>query len=280
MTTLRQRMTEQMTIRNLSEATIFSYVREVEKFANYFGKSPALLGPEEIHTYQVYLVYEKKLAWSSFNKVVCALRFFYNNTLDKPWAIKHIHYAKKAKKLPLILSQQEVLALLLAVNNPQKRMVAMVLYGTGLRVGEAVKLRIEDIDSKRMMLKVNQGKGRKDRLLPLSEVLLSHLRDHYLRYRPQSWLFPRRYDRTRHMGANAMALAIAHARHAIDDKPATPHTLRHCFATHLLEAGTDIRIVQVLLGHSYLKTTMVYAHVTQKQVMGVESPLEALCSLT
>lgn len=280
MTPLRQRMIQQLEIRNYAPSTVRSYVREVAAFARYFGESPERLGPEDIQAYQLHMVYEKKLAWGGFNKAVCALRFFYVQTLDRPWLVKHIPYAKEAKKLPLVLSQEEVRALLMAITNRSHRVVAMTMYAAGLRVGEAIRLRVADIDSKRMLLNVVEGKGRKDRMAPLSPVLLHHLRHHYRRYRPQHWLFPSKKGSGNHVSDHCIGTAVAKARHAVDDKPVTPHTLRHCFATHLLEAGTDIRTVQVLLGHSSIKTTTVYMHVTQKHVTGVESPLEALRRLS
>ncbi len=279
MTPLRQRMIQQMQIRNYAPSTIYSYVREVTKFAHYFGRSPAELGRDEIYRYQVHMVKEKKLAWGGFNKAVCALRFLYGHTLARPWLIKHIHYAKKPKKLPLVLSQQEVQALLLAITNLSHRVVVMTMYGAGLRVSEATRLRVSNIDSKRMLIHVVEGKGRKDRLAPLSPPLLYHLRQHYRRIRPRDWLFPSSKRRGRHAYPNCIRTAITRARHAVGDKLVTPHTLRHCFATHLLEAGTELRTVQVILGHSSIRSTAVYAHVTQKQVEGVTSPLEALKGL-
>ncbi len=192
------------------------------------------------------------------------------------WHIESIPFAKQPKKLPLVLSQDQVRAVLEAITNPQNRVIAMTLYAAGLRVSEAVSLRVADIDSKRMLLHVVQGKGRKDRLVTLSPALLHHLRCHYQRYRPRSWLFPSRTYPDRHVTRDAVAQAIAKVRHVVAGKPVSPHTMRHCFATHLLESGTDLRTVQALLGHASIRSTVIYTHVTRKRITAVESPLESL----
>ena len=276
MTPLRQRMIEDMQVRNLSPHTIDYYVRQVALFARYFNRSPELLGLDEIRAYQLHLVQERKLGWGSFNQAVCALRFLYLKTLGRDWNIESIPFAKQPKKLPLVLSQDAVRAVLEAITNPQNRVIAMTLYAAGLRVSEAVSLRITDIDSQRMLLHVVQGKGRKDRLVTLSPVLLHHLRCHYQRYRPRYWLFPSRTYPDRHITRDAVANAIAAVRHVIAGKPVSPHTMRHCFATHLLESGTDLRTLQALLGHASIRSTVIYTHVTRKRITAVESPLESL----
>ena len=280
MTPLRQRMIEDMKVRNLATTTIDSYVREVAMFARYFRRSPELLGPEEVREYQVHIMNEKKMSWGGFNKAVCALRFLYSKTLNKDWSVERIPFAKKPKRLPLVLDQDEVRALLEAIEDPQNRVIAMTLYGAGLRISEAVHLRVPDIDSKRMMLHVVEGKGRKDRLVMLAPVLLAHLRRHYRRCHPRYWLFPSPLRIGKPVSQHHVSTAIMAARHVVDDKPVTSHTFRHCFATHLLEAGTDLRTVQALLGHSSITTTMIYMHVTRKHIAGVESPLEALRNLS
>ena len=279
MTPLRQRMIEDMQVRNLSPHTIKSYVLQVSLFARYFNRSPELLGPEQIRAYQLYMALERKLAWSSFNQAVCALQFLYLKTLGKDWDIQAIPYAKKPKKLPLVLSKDQVRAVLDAFTYPQNRVIAMTLYAAGLRVSEAVTLRITDIDSERMLLHVVQGKGRKDRLVILSPVLLHHLRCHYQRYRPRHWLFPSKTDPDRHISTGTVLQAFVRVRHAVAGKRVSPHTLRHCFATHLLESGTNLRTVQALLGHASITSTSVYTHVTRKQIAAVESPLESLSPL-
>ena len=286
MTPLRQRMIEDMQIRNFTPSTIESYVRQVATFARYFKRSPDQLGAEEIREYQLHLIH-KELAWGTFNQAVCALRFFYTKTIKVDWDIEQVPYGKRPRKLPLVLSQEEVRALLGAIGDFQDRVAAMTLYAAGLRVTECITLRIEDIDSKRMMIRV-EGKGQKDRLVTLSPLLLSYLRQHYERYhakhckggKPQHWLFPsKRRTAGKHVSKHHMQTTIANARHVVGDKPVTPHTLRHCFATHLLESGTDLRTVQALLGHASIKSTAIYTHVTRKHITGVESPLEALAKL-
>ena len=276
MTPLRQRMIEDMQVRNLAPRTIDCYVRQVASFARYFKRSPQLLGLDEIRAYQLYLVHERKLSWSSFNQAVCALQFLYVKTLGRDWDIEHIPFAKRPRKLPLVLSQDEVRAVLDAITHPQNRVIAMTLYAAGLRVSEAVCLRIADIDSKRMLLHVVQGKGRKDRLVTLSPLLLHNLRCHFRRYRPRSWLFPSRQHPDRHVTKATVANAISAVRHVVAGKPVSPHTLRHCFATHLLESGTDLRTVQALLGHASIKSTVIYTHVTRKRISAIDSPLESL----
>jgi site-specific recombinase XerD len=279
-------MIEDMQIRNFTPSTIETYVRQVGAFARYFKRSPDELGAEEIREYQLHLIHDKELAWGTFNQAVCALRFFYTKTLKVDWDIEQVPYGKRPRKLPLVLSQEEVRALLGAIGDFQDRVTAMALYAAGLRVTECVTLKTNDIDSRRMLIHV-KGKGQKDRLVTLSPVLLSHLRQHYQRYKaqrgkgkPQHWLFPSKWrTSSNHVSKHHVETVIANARHAVDNKPATPHTLRHCFATHLLESGTDLRTVQALLGHASIKSTAIYTHITHKHITGVESPLEALAKL-
>ncbi len=276
MTPLRTRMIEDMQIRNLAPTTIDSYVRQVAQYAKHFGRSPEELGLEEIRAYQVHLVHERKLSWSSFNQAVCAVRFLYVKTLGKDWNIEHIPYAKKPKKLPLVLSQEEVSAVLDAISDPQNRVLAMTMYSAGLRISEAISLRVSDVDSKRMLLHIVEGKGRKDRLAPLSTVLLPHLRVQYARCRPLHWMFPSKRTPEKHVCADTVSTAISKVRHVVDNKPVTSHTMRHCFATHLIEAGYDLRTVQALLGHASIKSTVIYTHVSRKRIAAVKSPMEAL----
>lgn len=278
MTPLRQRMIEDMQVRNYSPNTIEAYVRHVAFFAQHFGRSPTELGLEEIRAYQVHLVHQKKVGWSSFNQTVCALRFLYRTTLQKDWGIEHIPYAKQPKKLPLVLSQEEVRRFLGAFKNEKHRLIAMLLYGVGLRVSEAVSLRVEDVDSQRMVLHILQGKGRKDRLAPLPPSLLLRLRRYYQQARPKYWLFPGGIPGT-HLTRSTVERVMAQHR-AVVGKPVTPHTLRHCYATHLLEAGTDLRTLQALLGHAWIQSTARYTHVSRKRMGGVKSPLETLDDLS
>ena len=204
MTPLRQRMIEDMQVRNLSARTtrtIDCYVRQVAAFARHFKRSPELLGLDEIRAYQIHLVHERKLSWSSFIRRSAPCTSLYGRTLGKDWNIEHNPFAKRPRKLPLVLSQHEVHAVLEAITAPQNRVIAMTLYAAGLRVSEAVALRIADIDSKRMLMHVVQGKGRKDRLVTLSPLLLHKLRCHFRRYRPRAWLFQQNVSRpARHQG--------------------------------------------------------------------------------
>jgi site-specific recombinase XerD len=276
MTALRQRMLEDMRIRNLTDNTQKEYVRSVAAFAKHFGKSPDRLTPEDIRTYQLYLLNEKGLSPSSLNIAVCALRFFYHVTLRVKWDIQAIPYAREPKKLPVILSRGEVARLLSVVRDLKHRTVLMTAYAAGLRVSEVTRLRIEDIDSQRMCIRVVQGKGHKDRYVMLSEKLLVHLRRYWRAYRPRPWLFPDRSQR----GPLPISTVQSVCRRArIDagiEKPVTPHTLRHCFATHLLEAKTDLRTIQVLMGHRSLSTTAIYLRVAIPDIQNTRSPLDLL----
>lgn len=280
MTPLRKRMIEDLRIRNRSPATIDTYVRLVARFAKHHGRSPDKLGPEDIHSYQVHLL-AKKTSWSQFNQSVSALRFLYRVTLQRSWPIEHLPYGKKPKTLPVILSQEEVLRFLDAVDHRMYRMALTTGYAGGLRISELVTLRIEDIDSARMLIHVGHGKGDKARLIPLSKVLLGQLRKYWRAYRPQQWLFPGR-SRRRHKPVCKKTIqdACRRARGAAGlRKCVTPHTLRHCFATHLLEAGTDIRTVQALLGHASLSSTMIYTHVQRRLITATRSPLDLIGQL-
>lgn len=279
MTPLRQRMIEDMGVRNLSPRTQRLYVNGVAKFAQYFGKSPERLGPEDIRTYQVYLVYEKHLSWSTFNGAVCALRFLYNVTLGKDWAIRRIPFGKIERKLPIVLSRSEVEAFLNALTNIKYRAILMTAYATGLRTSEVVCLRVSDIDSRRMVVRVEQGKGRKDRYVMLSPKLLTFLREYYRVVRPHDWLFPGRIP-GRHITAMVVRRGYQVARAASGiRKKVTVRALRHSFATHLLEDGNDLRTIQILLGHRSLQTTARYTHVSAKTVCATSSPLDSLSGL-
>ena len=280
MTILRQRMLEDLRIRNLAEGTQRIYIAQVAAYARCFGRSPADLGPEDIRTWQVHLVQERGLSWSTLNVAVCALRFLYRTTLGKDWTIEHIPYAKREKKLPVILSPQEVQLLLAAVTNPKHLCILMVAYSCGLRVSEIAHLRIEDIDSRRMVIHVRAGKGKKDRVVPLSPRLLKALRSYWRVLRPTPYLFPGANPR-RPITRGTIARVCRNAAHRAGlKKRVTPHSLRHAFATHLLEAGVDVRTIQVLLGHGSLKTTTRYMHVSAEKIRSVRSPLDMLPDAT
>ena len=261
MTPLRQRMIEDLKIRNYAPRTIKVYVERVAQFAQYFGQSPDQLGPEHIRAFQVFLIETKNASWTKVNQTVCALRFFYRVCLGKTWMIEHIPFAKQPKKLPVVLSQEEVTALFEAVGNLKHRTLLMTLYATGLRLSEALALQLQDIDSARRLLRVRQGKGAKDRYVPLSETLLGQLRHYWRFYRPGHWLFPATDPRRALTASTVQRVCAKAARKAGLRKRVTPHTLRHSFATHHLEAGTNLKTIQVLLGHRRLNTTSIYLHV-------------------
>lgn len=272
MTQLRQRMIEDLRIRNYSPSTIKSYIRQVAQFAAYFGKSPDVLEPPHIRQYQVHLVVDEKVCWAKFNQTVCALRFLYQKTLGKDWAFDHIPFPKGEKRLPVVLSVEEVGKLLGAVENLKHRTAIETLYGAGLRVSEAVNLKIPDIDSSRMVLRVEQGKGRKDRYVSLAPTLLAKLREYWKVYRPGYFLFPGKPP-DHPISRKIIQCAVARAAKAVGiRKRVKAHTLRHCFATHLLEAGVDLRTIQIFLGHRSLSTTAIYLHVANKTL---QSAVEA-----
>lgn len=275
MSPLRQRMIEDMKLRNLSAATQESYVYAVAKFSRYFKRSPDLLGVEEVRAYQLHLV-DRKLSWSHINQVGCALRFFYGVTLERAEAFDNIVAGKAPETLPLVLSADEIVFFLQAVEGLRNRTALTVCYAAGLRIGEAVRLKAGDIDSRRMLIHVERGKGGAERYAMLSPRLLEVLRAYWRRARPGVWLFPGR-DPGSHVTINGLQQAARAARkRAGIDKPATAHTLRHSFATHLLESGVDIRIIQALLGHRDVETTARYAQVAAHVIARTQSPFERL----
>ena len=277
MTPVRQRMTEDMQVRNLSPHTQTSYVQQVSLFARYFGKSPELLGPEEIRAYQVYLTNEKKLATSSILIAVSALRFLYKVTLHRDWTLEDIIPApKKPQKLPVVLSPEEVLQFLDCIPGLKHRTILTTCYAAGLRISEVVHLKPPDIDSQRMVIRVEQGKGQKDRYVMLSPKLLESLRNWWRLAKPKSWLFPGDIAGT-HISKDAVEQACQKVqRHCRIPKPITPHSLRHAFAVHLLESGTDVRTIQLLMGHRSLATTARYLRIATTKVCSTTSPLDLL----
>jgi integrase/recombinase XerD len=276
MTPLRQRMLEDMQVRNLAENTQRSYLQQVSSFAKYFHCSPEQLGPDEIRTYQVYLATERKLAPGSLSIIAGALRFLYKVTLRRDWVDAEIPLPKAPFKLPVILSREEVAHFLESIASLKHRTILMTAYAAGLRVTEATRLKITDIDSQRMMLRVAQGKGAKDRYVMLSPQLLEFLRTYWKTTRPQEWLFPGDIPGrpiTRY--AVEQACQRAHRVSGIK-KPITPHSLRHGFAAHLLESGTDVRKIQLLMGHRSLATTARYLKVATTTVCATTSPFDLL----
>ena len=261
MTALRQRMIADLRIRNYSPRTIECYTERVSAFARHFGKSPTALGSEHIRAFQTVLVERKRASWTVVNQTVCALRFLYGTTLQRPGLVEQIPFPRQPKRLPVVLSRTEVARFLAAVPNLKHRTVLMTMYATGLRLTEALRLRISDVDTGRQCLRVAQGKGQKDRYTLLPPTLLQQLRVYWKATRPSHWLFPgRRPDQPLTETAIQRGCGPA-ARRAGLAKRVSTHTMRHCFATHLLEAGTDLRTIQQLLGHTSLGTTAVYLHV-------------------
>jgi integrase/recombinase XerD len=278
-TPLRQRMIDDLRIRNRSPRTIEAYVSHVARFAKFHKRSPELLGAEEVRAYQKHMV-DLGVSWSLFNQAVCALKFLYRVTLRVSWPVEQVPYGRKPRKLPAVLGQEEVVRLVEAVRPPMCRMALLTAYAAGLRITETVALKADDVDAARMLLHVEQGKGQKPRLVPLSEVLLRQLRGYWREDRPRvkgsPWLFPSA-DSAKPIDVSTIQKACQRARATAGiKKHATPHTLRHCYATHLLEAGTDLRTVQALLGHASLSTTAIYTHVQRKLVTATKSPLDAI----
>jgi len=277
MTPLRQRMTEDMQVRNLALNTQMSYVQQVSLFARHFDKSPEQLGPEDIRAYQVYLTNERKLSPGSVLIAVAALRFLYKVSLKRDWSFEDVIPApKKPQKLPVVLSPEEVLQFLDCVAGTKHRAILTTCYAAGLRISEAVRLTVSDIDSARMVIRVDQGKGQKDRYVMLSPKLLEILRQWWRVEKPKPWLFPGDIP-GRHISKDAVEQACQKARRRCPiPKPTTPHSLRHAFAVHLLEAGTDVRTIQLLLGHRSLATTARYRRIATSKVCSTTSPIELL----
>ena len=275
MSPLRRRMIEDMTVRNLSPATQRSYLHAVAKFSRYFGRSPDRLDLEDVRAFQVHLV-ANGISWPALNQTVCALRFFYGVTLGHGEIPERIPYAREPRKLPVVLSADAVVRFLEAVPSLKARTALTTAYAAGLRASEAVGLKVGDIDSGRMVIRVEHGKGGKDRYVMLSAQLLRILRIYWRLARPAEWLFPGR-EESKPIDVQVLHSACRSARIAAGlDKRVTVHTLRHSFATHLLENGTDIRIIQVLLGHANLSSTARYTQVSAGLIRRTESPLDRL----
>ena len=272
---LRRRMIEDMTVRNLSPATQRCYIHAVARFSRFFRCSPDRLGLEDVRRFQLHLV-ARGISWAGLNQIVCALRFFYGTTLGRTELPDRIAYAREPRKLPVVLGAEEVVRFLDAVANPQHRVALITAYATGLRACEVAHLRLADIDSSRMVIRVEHGKGGKDRYVMLSAQLLGILRDYWRLTRPTHWLFPgRQAARPLHPAVLHGACRSACTAAALG-KRVSMHTLRHSFATHLLESGTDIRIIQSLLGHSNLQTTARYTRVATNTIRATRSPLDRL----
>ena len=280
MTRLRQMMLEELQRRNYAPSTIAYYIHNVEQFARYFKRSPDRLTPAHLRTYQAYLFRERKLAAGTVQLYVCAIRFFFNKTLQRRYRVDETPYPKVPRRLPTVLSVEEVTRVIAGASSLAHRTMLMLLYSTGMRNAELRHLQVRDIDSRRMLIHIQHGKGDRNRYVPLSPTLLDTLRAYYRWMRPGTWLFPGTvagwradkpitprvlWDACQRAGQRA---GLARAIH--------PHLLRHAFATHLLEAGADLRTIQLLLGHADLKDTAVYLHVSQRHLQTVATPLDAL----
>jgi integrase/recombinase XerD len=277
MTYLRKRMIEDMQIRNLSPNTQLSYIQQVSLFARHFGKSPDVLQPEDIRAYQLYLTKERKLAPGTIHIAVSALRFLYKVTLHKNWTFEDIIPApKKPQKLPVVLSPEEVLQFLACVHNVKHCTILTTCYAAGLRISEVVCLKPTHIDSQRMVIRIEQGKGQRDRYVMLSPKLLETLRNWWRVGKPKRWLFPGDIPGS-HITRSAVERACQEAHRTSQiSKPITPHSMRHAFAVHLLESGTDVRTIQLLLGHRSLATTARYLRIATSKVCSTASPLDLL----
>jgi Site-specific recombinase XerD len=271
-------MLQALSIRNLSARTTHTYISLVSRFALFFRRSPDGLGLSEIEQYLFFLRDEKKVSYCVFNQTVCALRFFYLHVMERPDLVLRIPYCRREKHIPMVLSVSEMLAILAALGSLRDRVLVTVLYSAGLRLGEACRLRVENIDSARMLLHIRQAKGHKDRYAPLSPIALELLREWWRRTmrgtRPRGLLFPCTNDPLRpiHHSTVQRALKIAVRRAGIT-KHVSPRTLRHSFATHLMEQGMNMRVIQILLGHSHTRTTEIYTHVSPAHA---RSPLDVI----
>ena len=279
MTHLRTVMTEELVRRNYSESTRECYIRTIKEFALHFDCSPDKLGLEHIRIFQAHLFSDRKLSPNTVNQRLAALRFFFVKTLHRPWNTAETPYPKRVIRLPKVLSPEEVGLLIDSAIIPFHRMIVMTLYATGVRRAELANLRVSDIDSKRMVVRIQGGKGLKDREVMLSKVLIEALREHWLRYQPKEWLFP---GGNNHTYSKPITTKVAWqacrqaAKRCGLEKKVHPHVLRHCFATHLLDDGTDLRTIQLLLGHSSLEQTARYLHVSKRHLSAAVSPLDVL----
>ena len=281
MTHLRRAMLEELHRRNYAASTIAYYIRNVEQFAQFFKRSPDRLSHTHLRTYQAYLLRERKLAPRTVRLHVCAIRFFFVKTLKRRYLLDDTPYPKIPRRLPQILSVDDVTQLIEAAHSLSHRTMLMVLYSTGMRNAELRHLQVADIDSRRMLIHIQQGKGGRDRYVPLSTTLLATLRVYYRWMRPKTWLFPGtvagwRADKPITPKVLWEACVVAAQRAGLRTR-VSPHLLRHSYATHLLESGADLRTIQLLLGHAEVRHTVLYLHLSQRHLQAVANPLDALC---
>ena len=276
MSRLSTRMQEEMRLRGYRPTTIEIYVTAVRKLAEHYRRSPERIEPEEIRSYLLHLLEERKLASATLNQTICALRFFYLRVLERPWQVGKIHFQKRRRKLPTVLSEPEVVRLLAAARNLKEQALLMTLYSAGLRLRELTHLQPRDIESDAMRIRVREAKGGQQRYVGLSSTLLPVLRRYFRFYRPGPWLFFGESREEPIADRGVQRLVTLAAQRAGISKRVSPHTLRHSFATHLLEHGTDLRFIQEALGHRHLTTTAIYTHVSPQALAQVVSPLDRL----
>jgi site-specific recombinase XerD len=272
-------MLEELQRRNYSSETTRAYLFAVKDFAGYFGKRPDKLGQEHLRQYQLHLLNDRKLAVETIVGRISALRFFFVKVLRRPYREIDLVYPKRPERLPVILSEEEVARLIESAITSYHRVILMTLYGTGLRREELCRLKVTDIDSQRMVVHVRQGKGNKDRDVTLSPRLLEVLRAYWKWRKPKTYLFPSLYRKRPEQPIDSKTVWHAvreAARRAGIKKKVSPHLLRHSWATHLLERGTDLKAIQVLLGHVDLESTTIYLHLSQRHLQGVNNPIDAL----
>jgi len=280
MTPLRKRMLEELQRRNYSQTTIRAYLYAVEEFARYFGKSPDQLDQEQLREYQLHLLHDCKLTVGTIVGRIAALRFFFVKVLRRPYREVDLIYPKRPERLPTVLSQEEVERLIDSANNLLDHAMVMTLYATGMRRAELCRLKVEDIDSPNMMVHIRQGKGSRDRDVPLTPKLLKTLREYWQWMKPKTYLFPgmaHNWRADKPITPKCVWSAVQDAaKRAGIKKRVSPHTLRHSWATHLLENGTDLRTIQMLLGHAELEATTVYLHLSRRHLQAVVNPVETM----
>ncbi|MGI0011268.1 MAG: tyrosine-type recombinase/integrase [Nitrosopumilaceae archaeon] len=279
MSSLQDQMKLDLELKGYSPNTQKAYLRCINNFAQHYEKSPEFLEIDDVRAYLYQVINQSKTGASTIDVVYSALKFLYETTLQQEWNIKKLPRTKRGKKLPVLLSPSEITDLFNTASNPKHKALLMTLYGAGLRATEAANLCVSDIDSKNMQIRVRQAKGKKDRYTLLSEENLKVLRNYWLYCKPRTWLFPGSTSDVPITGRTVYQIFLQAKQKASIKKQVSPHTLRHCFATHLLEAGTSIYHIQHLLGHAHPKTTSLYIHLTRKDVLQVKSPLDKLVGL-
>jgi len=273
---LKEQMLMEMELRNFSPKTVKAYLWHMVSYTKLFGKSPAEMGDVEIRQYLYYLLKDRQVSWSNINIAYSSLKFFYTRILHRSWNVDHIPRPKNQKRLPHVLSYSELDRLFEITSNMKHRLIFETAYAGGLRVSEVAKLKVSNIDSCRMTIRIDHGKGKKDRYTVLAHVLVPELRDYYRTYRPQTWLFPGR-DKTSPISVGTIQRVFKTCKQKAGiHKPVTPHALRHSFATHFLEEGGNLVKLQLLLGHRYLQTTMIYVHIQDRDFSKVISPLDSM----